>query len=60
MKESEKRNAMLKNKHKWINTGNGYSRCSECNIVRYKKYLNGTPEYFLNNSSVENPGCIKK
>lgn len=58
MKENEKRKEiMLKNRHKWIQIGNGYSKCSSCGIVKYHKTKTSAATYSKNNIPVENVGC---
>ena len=61
MKESSKRNKiMLTSRHKWIQIGNGYSKCSVCGIVKYHKTKTSAATYTMNNIPVENAGCINK
>ena len=60
MKENEKRKEiMLKNRHKWIKIGNGYSKCTSCGLVKYQKYKTSQATYSKNNIFVKNVGCTK-
>lgn len=58
MIESEKRKQINSaKKHKWIQIGNGYSKCSICGIVKYHKTKTAAATYTVNNIPVENVGC---
>ena len=61
MKENKKLDKIKHLKrHKWYQIGNGYSKCSDCGLVKYHRTKTEAATYSYNGVHVENNGCDNK